>query len=73
MKLTAQVRDGRLIPDSAVAWTILLQEFAGKTVVLDVDLPTRTRTVRHNARHFAVLIPLLGHYLNRKQIGRAHV
>lgn len=65
MKLTAQVRDGKLIPDSPVAFTIMLQEFAGKAVVLDVDEPKKIRTVRQNARHYAVLIPLLGHYLNK--------
>ncbi len=65
MKLTAQVRDGKLVPDSPVAWTIMLQEFAGKAVVLDVDVPKKIRTIRQNSRHWSVLIPLLGHYLSK--------
>lgn len=43
----------------------MLQEFAGKAVVLDVDVPKQIRSLRQNARHWAVLIPLLSHFLSK--------
>lgn len=65
MKLTGVVRDGKLVPDSPVAWTICMQEFAGKAVVLDVDEPKKIRTVRQNARYFGLIVPLAGHLLSK--------
>lgn len=65
MKLTATVRDGKLIPDSPVGWTIMLQEFAGKAVVLDVDVPKTVRSIRQNARYFGLIVPLASHSLSK--------
>lgn len=63
MKLTAQVRNGKLIPDSPVGWTIALQAVQGKRVVVTIEAEKKRRTLSQNAYYHACITPVVAYLL----------
>lgn len=64
MKLSGDVRDGKLVIDP-VAWAIALREYEGKRVTVDIEAEKSIRSVRANARYWGCLVPLAGDFLSK--------
>lgn len=64
MKLSGEVKGGRLVI-APVPWAIAMNEFANRRVVVEIEAEKSLRTVRANARYWAVLVPLACHELSK--------
>lgn len=67
MKIPGKVEGGKFRPDNVAAWPIALREVEGKRVVVDIEAEKKHRSLRQNARHWAVIVPLAQHALNLKR------
>jgi hypothetical protein len=65
LKLSGEVRAGKLIitPQSSLA--IVLRQCEGKRVVIDIEPERPVRTVRANSRYWSLLVPLAGDLLSK--------
>ena len=67
MKMTAKVEGGKLRFDNPAALPICLREYDGKRVTVDIEPERIRRSGKANARHWAVVVPLVRHCLNLKR------
>jgi hypothetical protein len=67
MKLTGVVKDGRRIYDNPAAPVIANQDMEGKRFLETFERLPNTRTLKQNARHWTLLIPLVQECLKQKQ------
>lgn len=69
MKLTATIAQNGFQWDDRYALAICLREYMGKAVTVDVEPLRKTRTLKQNARHWAHIVPMAQHELNRMRPG----
>lgn len=67
MKFTGRVQNGRLIPDNPASYPIALRECEGKPVTVEVEVRRERRSVKANAYHWGIIVPLAQHALNLKR------
>ena len=64
MKIAGKIVAGKLKPDNPAAWPIAMRQFDGKRVTVEVEAERVRRSLRANARHWSVIVPLARHALN---------
>lgn len=64
MKLTGEVRKGRLLIDPA-SLAIAMREYDGKRVTVDIEPVKSIRSQQANRRYWGVLVPLAGDFLGK--------
>lgn len=64
MKFSGEVRAGKLLIDPA-SLAIACNEFNGKRVTLTLEPEKSLRSLKANARYWAVLVPLAGDFLGK--------
>lgn len=62
--MSGEVKAGKLICSPA-AWAIALREYEGRRVVVDIEPERALRSLKANARYWAVLVPLAGDFLSK--------
>lgn len=65
MKLSGEVRKGRLVMDS-VALAIAVQRFEGKRVTVEIEPERVVRSLRQNAYYHACVTPVIAHILTEE-------
>jgi hypothetical protein len=64
VKLRGEVKQGKLVCDPA-SWAIAMREYEGKRVVVEIEPERDIRSLRANARYWALLVPLAGDFLSK--------
>lgn len=67
MKIAGKVAAGKLVCDLPAAWPIAMREMDGRRVTVEIEAERSRRTVKANAYHWAVIVPLAQHALNLKR------
>lgn len=67
MKLFGLVEKGRLLFDDRTFLAIVLREFEGRRVTVEIDKEKKLRTLKQNARYWSLLFPMAKHHLNSKR------